>query len=62
MPRSKVRGGRKEHNKRIAKRKEQTKIDLKAIEELKRKIYQEAKERYEQEKNNPQQNTFKINL
>lgn len=63
MPRSKVRGGRKAHNKRIAKRKEQMKADFKAIEELKRKIYNEAKERYEQEQNiPPQSNTFKIKL
>lgn len=48
MPRSRVRGGRKAHNKRIKKRR----VIIEHIEYLKKKIYEEAKERYykEQEK------------
>ncbi len=42
MPRSRVRGGRKAHNKRIRKRREV----LEHIEYLKHKIFEEAKERY----------------
>jgi hypothetical protein len=45
MPRSKVRGGRKAHNKRIQKRREL----FQHIEHLKKKIYEEAKERYYKE-------------
>lgn len=42
MPRSRVRGGRKLHNKRIQKRRQL----FQHIEYLKQKIYEEAKERY----------------
>jgi len=42
MPRSRVRGGRKAHNKRIKKRREV----IEHIEYLKQKIYEEAKERF----------------
>lgn len=45
MPRSRVRGGRKAHNKRIRKRRE----IIEHIEYLKHKIYEEAKERYYKE-------------
>ena len=45
MPRSRVRGGRKAHNKRIRKRNEV----VQHIEYLKQKIYEEAKERYYKE-------------
>ena len=45
MPRSRVRGGRKAHNKRIRKRREV----IEHIEYLKQKIYEEAKERYYKE-------------
>ena len=48
MPRSKVRGGRKAHNKRIQQRREQAKVDIKAIDHLKKKIFEEALERYKQ--------------
>ena len=51
MPRSKVRGGRVAHNKRVAKRNEQLKKGNWELEMLKRKIYDEAKERYYQEHN-----------
>ena len=52
MPRSKVRGGRKAHNKRIKKRNEQMKKGYWEFEALKKKIYEEAKERYYQEQEN----------
>ena len=45
MPRSRVRGGRKAHNKRIRKRNEV----VEHIEYLKKKIYEEAKERFYKE-------------
>jgi hypothetical protein len=51
MPVSKVRGGRKAHNKRIRHRKLMKNHQVLAIAALRRKIWDEAKERYEQEKN-----------
>ena len=51
MPRSRVRDGRKAHNKRIKARNEKMKKGYWEFEALKRKIYEEAKERYEQEQN-----------
>jgi len=48
MPRSKVRGGRKSHNKRIQQRRVQVKADIIAVEAIKKKIYEEALERYKQ--------------
>lgn len=45
MPRSKVRGGRKAHNKRIKKRREV----MEQITHLKKKIFLEAQERWIQE-------------
>lgn len=48
MPRSKVRGGRKAHNKRIEKRRVQAKADIKAINHLRKQIFDEAVERYKQ--------------
>lgn len=51
MPRSKVRGGRAAHRKRVAKRNEQLKKGHWELEMLKRKIYDEAKTRYEEEQN-----------
>jgi hypothetical protein len=50
MPVSKVRGGRKAHNKRIRHRKLMQNHQVLAIAALRRKIWDEAKERYEQEK------------
>ena len=55
MPRSKVRGGRAAHNKRVKKRNEKVKQEIRSIEHLKMKIYEEAKDRYEQQQNNPTQ-------
>jgi hypothetical protein len=49
MGESKKRGGKKAHRKRVAKRNQQIKADFKAIEHLKKSIYEEAKERYKQE-------------
>ena len=54
MPRSRVRGGRKAHNKRIKARNEKMKKGYWEFEALKKKIYEEAKERYEQEQLNKQ--------
>ena len=48
MPRSKVRGGRKQHNKRIQQRKVQSQADIKAIDHLRRQIFEEAVERHKQ--------------
>jgi hypothetical protein len=64
MPRSKTRGGRKAHNKRIAKRKEEATRDIKAINALRQKIFQEAVERHkqEQEASGKTGNTYKIKL
>lgn len=53
MPRAHVRGGRKAHNKRIRHRKLMMNHQVLAIESLKRKIYEEARQRYEEEKNKP---------
>jgi hypothetical protein len=50
MPRSHVRGGRKAHNKRIRHRKLMKNHQVLAIQALRKKIWEEAKERYEQEK------------
>lgn len=46
MPKSRVRGGRKAHNKRIQKRRQ----IIEHIEHLKQKIYEEAKESFYKEK------------
>jgi hypothetical protein len=52
MAKSKLRGGKKEHNKRVAKRNEQLKKGNWELEMLKRKIYEEAKQRYLEEQQN----------
>lgn len=49
MPRSRVRNGRKSHNKKLKHRKLMMNHQVLAIAALKRKIWEEAKERYEQE-------------
>lgn len=51
MPRARVRGGRKAHNKRIKARNEKMKKGYWEFEALKKKIYEEAKARYEAEQN-----------
>ena len=53
MGRAKVRGGRKAHNKRVKARNEKIKGKQWEFEMLKRKIYEEAKARYEEEQNKP---------
>ena len=53
MPESKKRGGKKAHNKRIKARNEKMKGKIWEFEMLKRKIYDEAKERYLEEQNKP---------
>lgn len=51
MAKSKLRGGKKQHNKRVAKRNEQMKKGHWELEMLRRKIYEEARDRYYQEQN-----------
>ena len=53
MPRARVRGGRKAHNKRIKARNEKMKGKYWEFEMLKKKIYEEAKLLYEEEQNKP---------
>jgi hypothetical protein len=55
MPRARVRGGRKAHNKRIRARNEKMKDKYWEFEQLKKKIYEEAKERYLEEQNKQQE-------
>ena len=54
MPQSKKRGGKKAHNKRVKARNEKLKKGYWEFEMLKKKIYEEAKERYYQEQQNKQ--------
>jgi hypothetical protein len=62
MAKSKLRGGKKEHNKRVAKRNEQLKKGHWELEMLKRKIYEEAKQRYlEEQQNKPTEIKIKTN-
>ena len=49
MPESKKRGGKKAHNKRIKARNEKMKGKIWEFEMLKKKIYEEAKQRYYEE-------------
>lgn len=51
MPESKKRGGKKAHNKRIKVRNEKMKGKIWEFEMLKKKIYEEAKQRYYEEQN-----------
>jgi hypothetical protein len=53
MPRAHVRGGRKAHNKRIRHRNLMMNHNKLAVEALKRKIWEEAKARFEEEQNKP---------
>lgn len=53
MAESKKRGGKKQHNKRIKKRKIEMEKGHWELEALKRKIYEEAKQRYLEEQNKP---------
>lgn len=59
MGKSSKRGGEKAHRKRVAKRNEQLKKGHWELEMLKRKIYEEAKVRYEEEQN--KQTEIKLN-
>jgi hypothetical protein len=52
MAKSKLRGGKKAHNKRVQARNEKMKNKNWEFEMLKRKIYDEAKARYEEEQLN----------
>lgn len=62
MPVSRKRGGKKQHNKRIKNRNKLRLSQFQAIEALKRKIWEEAKARYEEEQKNPKENEYKINI
>ena len=53
MGKSSKRGGKVAHNKRVAKRNIELKKGHWELEMLKKKIYEEAKERYLEEKNKP---------
>jgi len=55
MPRAHVRGGRKEHNRRLRHRRLMTKHLESSIESLRVKIFEEAKQRYEEEQAKPAQ-------
>lgn len=46
MAKSKLRGGKKAHNKRVQERNKDIKKNEVIVEALKRKIYEEAKQRY----------------
>ena len=46
MGKSKLRGGKKAHNKRVKVRNQEIKKNEVIVEALKRKIYEEAKQRY----------------
>lgn len=62
MPKSKLRGGKKAHNKRVANRNSQLKADERAVEKLRRQIFEEAKQRYLDKQSGNTENTFKIDL
>jgi hypothetical protein len=61
MPKSKKRGGEKAHRKRVASRNQQLKADERAVEKLRRQIFEEAKQRY-LDKQSGTTETFKIDL
>lgn len=58
MSKSHKRGGAKMHRKRVKARNERIKQEIRSIEHLKLKIFEEAKQRYEQE----QASGVKLNL
>jgi hypothetical protein len=62
MPRSRVRDGRKKHNKRIRHFKLMKNHQVLAISALKQKIWDEAKERYEKEKLEAETNPNSIQI
>lgn len=53
MPKSRKRGGQKEHNRKIRHRRLMMNHQVLAVEALKKKIYEEAKQRYEEEQTKP---------
>lgn len=55
MAKSKTRGGDKEHRKRVEARNKKLKKDHWEFELLKKKIYEEAKQRYIEQQNQPVQ-------
>lgn len=62
MPKSKKRGGEKAHNKRVANRNAQLKADERAVEKLRRQIFEEAKQRYLDKQSGSTDTTFQINI
>ena len=62
MPKSKLRGGKKVHNKRVANRNAQLKADERAVEKLRRQIFEEAKQRYLDKQSGSTEETFQINI
>jgi hypothetical protein len=60
MAKSKKRGGEKAHRKRIEKRRVQAKADIVAIEAIKKKIYEEALERYKQTSGETKESVWNI--
>jgi len=60
MAKSKLRGGKKAHNKRIEKRRVQANADIVAIKALQKKIYEEAAERYKQTSGQTKQQLWNI--
>ena len=61
MAKSRLRGGKVAHNKRIKARNEKIKKGHWELEMLKKKIYEEAKARYEEEQNKPTELKIKEN-
>lgn len=61
MGKSKLRGGKVAHNKRVKARNEKIKGKEWEFEMLKKKIYEEAKARYEEEQNKPTELKIKEN-
>jgi hypothetical protein len=61
MAKSKIRGGAKEHRKRVEKRNNQLKADERAVNKLRQQIFEEARQRY-LDKQSGTTETFKLNL
>lgn len=62
MPKSKKRGGEKAHRKRVANRNARLKQDEKAVEVLRRQIFEEAKQRYLDKQSGSTEGTFRIDV
>lgn len=61
MPKSRLRGGAKAHRQRVQKRNNKLKEDFMMVQHLQKKIFEEAKARYEQEQSGKtEQDTWNI--